>query len=93
MRSAIELGESLSKFMIPIIMFEKFRSKTFITTIKVIYMPTHSSKSYNKYTPHKRDDVERHHPKREKLLYRGYSNFLLNMAFISRSEVKNIYIS
>ena len=26
-------------------------------------------------------------------IYRGYSNFLLNMAFISPSEVKNIYIS
>ena len=26
-------------------------------------------------------------------LYRGYSNFLLNMAFISPSEVENIYIS
>ena len=27
------------------------------------------------------------------LVYRGYSNFLLNMAFISPSEVENIYIS
>ena len=27
------------------------------------------------------------------VIYRGYSNFLLNMAFISPSEVKNIYIS
>ena len=27
------------------------------------------------------------------LIYRGYSIFLLNMAFISSSEVKNIYIS
>ena len=27
------------------------------------------------------------------LIYRGYSNFLLNMAFISSSEVENIYIS
>ena len=26
-------------------------------------------------------------------MYRGYSNFLLNMAFISPSEVENIYIS
>ena len=26
-------------------------------------------------------------------VYRGYSNFLLNMAFISPSEVENIYIS
>ena len=26
-------------------------------------------------------------------IYRGYSNFLLNMAFISLSEVENIYIS
>ena len=26
-------------------------------------------------------------------VYRGYSIFLLNMAFISSSEVKNIYIS
>ena len=25
--------------------------------------------------------------------YRGYSKFLLNMAFISSSEVENIYIS
>ena len=27
------------------------------------------------------------------VIYRGYSNFLLNMAFISPSEVENIYIS
>ena len=27
------------------------------------------------------------------IVYRGYSNFLLNMAFISSSEVENIYIS
>ena len=27
------------------------------------------------------------------LIYRGYSIFLLNMAFISPSEVENIYIS
>ena len=27
------------------------------------------------------------------VIYRGYSNFLLNMAFISSSEVENIYIS
>ena len=27
------------------------------------------------------------------LINRGYSNFLLNMAFISPSEVENIYIS
>ena len=27
------------------------------------------------------------------LIHRGYSNFLLNMAFISPSEVENIYIS
>ena len=26
-------------------------------------------------------------------IHRGYSNFLLNMAFISPSEVENIYIS
>ena len=26
-------------------------------------------------------------------IYRGYSNVLLNMAFISSSEVENIYIS
>ena len=26
-------------------------------------------------------------------IHRGYSNFLLNMAFISSSEVENIYIS
>ena len=26
-------------------------------------------------------------------IYRGYSNFLLNMAFISSSEVESIYIS
>ena len=26
-------------------------------------------------------------------VYSGYSNFLLNMAFISQSEVENIYIS
>ena len=31
------------------------------------------------------------HPLSE--IYRGYSNFLLNMAFISPSEVENIYIS
>ena len=28
-----------------------------------------------------------------KTIYRGYSIFLLNMAFISPSEVENIYIS
>ena len=27
------------------------------------------------------------------IVHRGYSNFLLNMAFISPSEVENIYIS
>ena len=27
------------------------------------------------------------------VIYRGYSNFLLNMDFISSSEVENIYIS
>ena len=27
------------------------------------------------------------------VIHRGYSNFLLNMAFISPSEVENIYIS
>ena len=31
--------------------------------------------------------------KRAYVIYRGYSNFLLNMAFISPSEVENIYIS
>ena len=29
----------------------------------------------------------------DSLIYRGYSKFLLNMAFISSSEVENIYIS
>ena len=46
MVSAIELGKNLSKLMIPITLFEKFSSKTFITSIKVFYMTTHSSKSY-----------------------------------------------
>ena len=32
--------------MITIILFEKFSSETFITSIKAIYMTTHSSKSY-----------------------------------------------
>ena len=46
MVSAIELGESLSKLMIPIPLFEKYGSETFIRSIKVIYMTTHSSNSY-----------------------------------------------
>ena len=43
--SAIELSKSLSKLMVPIILYEKFCSLTFITSIKVIYMTTHSDKS------------------------------------------------
>ena len=34
-----------------------------------------------------------HIQKVETKVYRGYSNVLLNMAFISSSEVENIYIS
>ena len=33
------------------------------------------------------------HKKEIPNIHRGYSNFLLNMAFISSSEVENIYIS
>ena len=33
------------------------------------------------------------HADTNRKIYRGYSNFLLNMAFISPSEVENIYIS
>ena len=33
--SAIKFGESLSKFMIPIALLEKFGSKTFITGIEI----------------------------------------------------------
>ena len=39
-------GKRLSKFMVPITLFEKFSCLTFITSIKVNYMHTHSSKSY-----------------------------------------------
>ena len=46
MVSAIELGKSLAKLVISITLFEKFSSLTFITSIKVIYMTTLSSKSY-----------------------------------------------
>ena len=41
MVSAIELGKSLSKLMIPIALLEKFSSETFITSIKVIYMTSY----------------------------------------------------
>ena len=43
---ATELGKSLSKLMIPVILFEKFSSETFITSIKVFYVTKHSGKSY-----------------------------------------------
>ena len=33
MVSAIELGKSLSKLMIPITLFEKFSSETYLTTL------------------------------------------------------------
>ena len=43
----IELEKkNISKLMIPITLFEKFSSYTFITSFKVIYMSTHSSKYY-----------------------------------------------
>ena len=42
--SAIKFGESLSKFMIPIALLEKFGSKTFITGIEISVMTRHSSK-------------------------------------------------
>ena len=29
----------------------------------------------------------------DNVIYRGYSNFMLNMAFISPSEVENIFIT
>ena len=43
--SAIKFGESLSKFMIPIALLEKFGSLTFITGIEISHMTRHSSKS------------------------------------------------
>ena len=43
--SAIKYGESLSKFMIPIALLEKFGSLTFITGIEINHMTGHSSKS------------------------------------------------
>ena len=42
--SAIKFGESLSKFMIPIALLEKFGSSTFITGIEISHMTAHSSK-------------------------------------------------
>ena len=42
--SAIKFGESLSKFMIPIALLEKFGSLTFITGIEISHMNRHSSK-------------------------------------------------
>ena len=42
--SAIKFGESLSKFMIPIALLEKFGSYTFITGIEISHMTRHSSK-------------------------------------------------
>ena len=52
MVSAIELGKSLSKLMIPIAPFKKFSSSTLITSIKVIYMTTHSRKPYKLINMH-----------------------------------------
>ena len=42
--SAIKFGESLSKFMIPITLLEKFGSSIFITGIEISHMTRHSSK-------------------------------------------------
>ena len=42
--SAIKFGESLSKFMIPIALLDKFGSLTFITGIEINQMTRHSSK-------------------------------------------------
>ena len=42
--SAIKFGESLSKFMIPIALLEKFSSLTFITGIEISHMTRHASK-------------------------------------------------
>ena len=74
MVSSIELRKSLSKLMIPLTLFENFNSYTFITSIKVFYMTTHSRKSYKlrnivHSAGHNRDDVEHRHPKRENLQY------------------------
>ena len=38
-------------------------------------------------------EISKNSLRNQKVVYRGYSNFLLNMAFISPSEVENIYIS
>ena len=42
--SAIKFGESLSKFMIPIALLEKFDSLTFITGTEISHMTRHSGK-------------------------------------------------
>ena len=42
--SAIKFGESLSKFLIPIVILEKFDSSTFITGIEISHTTRHSSK-------------------------------------------------
>ena len=42
--SAIKFGESLSKFRIPIVLLEKFGSKTFSTGIEISHMTRYSSK-------------------------------------------------
>ena len=73
--SAIKFGESLSKFMIPIALLEKFGSLTFITGIEINHMSRHSSKPNKlRYKPRKRLNGERRHPKMENLLYQNQSH-------------------
>ena len=66
----MELGKSLYKLMIPTTHFEKFSSQTYIMSIKVIYMTTHSSKSYKWRNKH---SIRVRHLKREYLLDKNQS--------------------
>ena len=50
----------------------------------------HTLSSYSKSTSKSKSEKGDYS---KKLIYRGYSNFLLHMAFISPSEVENICIS
>ena len=50
--------KSLSELMIPITLFEYFSIQSLITSIKFIYMTTHSIK-YLRNSLNKRDDIEK----------------------------------
>ena len=61
-----------------------------------LYAPSDVDEGYNVRSPQEPPDaqlkLEWVYPFMQ-IVHRGYSNFLLNMAFISSSEVENIYIS